>query len=267
MKLATAFPRSARHGFTLIELLVVIAIIAILAALLLPALAKAKIKAQAMVCTSNERQIGLAFIMFADENDGSMPRIANGVWTNAPFYNLWWGDQLKPYITSAYSKKGVFSCPAANALRLNKYPFYAGKNITDPNDPSYVNYGYNTAISCDTDANQLTTKTGWSKITDIRNADLVIVADGGQSGHFTSAINRVPGFLALDYGYTGNTSLWGVNPWHNGLCGYLHIDGHVDQASYARDWQNDATFDAHAIKYFSPSGTADLTPPNPPSPP
>lgn len=155
----TPKPRASRSAFTLIELLVVIAIIAILAGMLLPALSKAKTKAQQANCLGNLKQLAICSTMYAGDENGNFPLN----WSVTAGTNAWILGDVRVYALSA-SPPPAFSTPDAtnqNNIRNGKlFKYNTSFGIyRDPADPNQVNgvmsvrsYSLNSFIGGRTDA-------------------------------------------------------------------------------------------------------------------
>jgi prepilin-type N-terminal cleavage/methylation domain-containing protein/prepilin-type processing-associated H-X9-DG protein len=199
----TPSPRGAdtarrRAGFTLIELLVVIAIIAILAAILFPVFAKAREKARQASCASNEKQLGLAFLQYAQDYDENFP-----TGTDDPPAGPWgasWAGRVNAYVKSP----ALYHCPddststagIANAVALS----YNYNRSIPFNNPGAGYAGPAGAIAA------LNSPAKTVLICEIQGDPVNVTAD--LIPHNDFAINQSIGLNGVWNGYTNNT---GVN--------------------------------------------------------
>jgi len=236
-----------RSAFTLIELLVVIAIIAILAAMLLPALSKAKDKAQAAACLSNTKQMSLGVFMYAGDNSDYFPSPPNW-WRSGPYKNsaglVCGGEWLlrdrvtpntpAPMLASYVPNNKIWVCPK----RKRGLTYTTAPGEWDPSVTGFLSYGFNCcgvfgAVDPN-DGNMINSKPfRASSVT--RASDLVVMTDtsGSNDPNNTPASAWLDSFWA---GYSGptqpvvaseNCRLQTAYAKHNNRVNVVYADGHA----------------------------------------
>jgi prepilin-type N-terminal cleavage/methylation domain-containing protein/prepilin-type processing-associated H-X9-DG protein len=212
-----------RRGFTLIELLVVIAIIAILAAILFPVFAKAREKARQASCESNEKQIALAFLMYAQDFDGKFPPVYNDA-LGYPNGRIMWADCIFSYVKN----RDIFVCPSNTSATADEI-VGAGiaNNLQGTRYCMNMVHGWSWPEDCLRDGNTYQFPIAESEMTQPSRFALIEESDNAWWNHWidTSGWNNYaqgPNGIYL-IGVLGEDMV-GL---HNGQMNVAYADGHV----------------------------------------
>jgi len=196
------------RSFTLIELLVVIAIIAILAAMLLPALGKAREQGRKTVCINNLKQVSLAFGMYGNDFDGWFPPNC-GYWGGTNLGYGQWVVCLRPYFGSALEESKIMHCPTQNDGYAQNTPANQMGDRVACNAPWFHSYPMNTELF-PIPANDAAVAGTMKKIHKVEKpSDCMLILDGYSSLITTAA------YVA-----------W--QPRHTDFCNVLFTDLHVE---------------------------------------